>query len=282
MSLPNFHQSRDRLAQSGLRTGVSVEILDLFDSSRQRAIPLGLYPYQEGTTFLGWIFFSVGFGGSRTGYAYLGRAWSQLGFQVAVIEHVGSNAEVLKSLQRPGMRNAELAEVVGQKVREPQELLDRPLDLAYARRVLCPSSQWAGLAGHSFGSYTALASCHSQKWEGMVLMSPQPPGDRHSLRELSEVSLPCLVLTGTRDSGMPAGVTYQQRLATYEALADGGKTLALLDGADHMAFAGIGLGVGPYMETVAALTSQFWTCLREGRSPGWPGQLPVAVELRSH
>lgn len=281
MSLPNFHQSPDRLAQDGLRTGLSVEILDLFDSSRQRAIPLGLYPYQ-GPCFQGWIFFSVGFGGSRTGYAYLGRAWSQLGFQVAVIEHVGSNAEVLKSLQRPGMRNAELAEVVGRKVREPQELEDRPLDLAYARRVLCPSSQWAGLAGHSFGSYTALASCHAESWQGMVLMSPQPPGDRHRLQELSGVTLPCLVLTGTKDSGMPAGVTYQQRLATYDAMPDGGKTLALLEGADHMAFAGIGLGVGPHMETVAALTGEFWKSLRAGRAPDWPTRLAVAVELRSH
>lgn len=258
-----------------------MEIVDLFDSSRQRAIPLGLYAYQ-GDHFQGWIFFSVGFGGSRTGYAYLGRAWSQLGFQVAVIEHVGSNAEVLKSLQRPGMRNAELAEVVGRKVLEPQELVDRPLDLAFARRCLCPSRQWAGLAGHSFGSYTALASCHSQPWDGMVLMSPQPPGDRHSLQELSRISLPCLVLTGTKDSGMPAGVTYQQRLATYEALADGDKTLALLDGADHMAFAGIGLGVGPHMETVAALTSEFWSCLRRSQAPVWPTALPVAFELRSH
>ncbi|MFN8609204.1 MAG: hypothetical protein U0931_16830 [Vulcanimicrobiota bacterium] len=257
-----------------------MESIDLFDSSRQRAIPLGLYTYQ-GPRFQGWIFFSVGFGGSRSGYAYLGRAWSQLGFQVAVLEHIGSNAEVLKGLQRPGMRNAELAEVVGEKVREPQELADRPLDLAYARRVLCPDRHWAGVAGHSFGSYTALAGLSLDHWDGLVLMSPQPPGDRHSRAELARVSQPCLVLTGTRDSGMPAGVTYEQRLQTYQALPAGTRRLALLEGADHMAFAGIGLAVAPHMETVAAVTGEFWSAVRENRPPHWPHGLPVAVEFSS-
>ncbi|MBS2034186.1 hypothetical protein JST97_04315 [bacterium] len=256
-----------------------MEILDLFDPSRQRAIPLGVYPYQG--TFQGWIFFSVGFGGARTGYAYLGRAWSRLGFQVAVIEHVGSNAEILKGLQRPGMRNAELAQVVGEKVREPQELIDRPLDLAYARGLLCPDQVWAGLAGHSFGSYTALAGWNQQNWAGLVLMSPQPPGDRHSQVELGKVHIPCMVLTGTLDSGMPTGVTYQQRIQTYEALAPGRKTLGVLQGADHMAFAGIGLGVAPYMETVAALTGEFWSALRRGEAPRWPSGLPVQVDVCS-
>jgi predicted dienelactone hydrolase len=256
-----------------------VEIIDLFDSSRQRAIPLGLYPYVG--VFQGWLFFSVGFGGSRTGYAYLGRAWSQLGFQVAVIEHIGSNAEVLKSIQRPGMRNAELAQVVANKVLEPQELRDRPLDLAYARRVLCPGDQWAGLGGHSFGSYTALAGLHGpQTWAGLLLMSPQPPGERHSHAQLAEVRVPCLVLTGTKDSGMPAGVTFEQRILTYQALPAGAKALGLLQGADHMAFAGIGLAVGPHTETVAALSAEFWTALRQGRSARWPSDLPVQVDLR--
>lgn len=256
-----------------------MEIIDIFDSSRQRAIPLGLYPHVG--EFQGWIFFSVGFGGSRSGYAFLGRAWSELGFQVAVIEHIGSNAEVLKSIQRPGMRNAELAEVVGSKVLEPQELQDRPLDLAYARRLLCPGDQWAGLAGHSFGSYTALAGLNGpQPWAGLLLMSPQPPGDRHSPAQLAGVRLPCLLLTGTKDSGMPAGVTFEQRILTYEALPPGRKALGLLQGADHMAFAGIGLAVGPHAETVAALTGEFWTALRQGRPARWPVDLPVQVDLR--
>ncbi|MBN9413885.1 hypothetical protein ABS71_02940 [bacterium SCN 62-11] len=269
-----------------------MEIIDLFDASRQRAIPVGLYPHQG--SFLGWLFFSVGFGGGRAGYAYLGRAWSRLGFQVAIIEHVGSNADRLKAIHKPGMRQPELAEAVGRAVHDQAELEARPQDLAYVRRVLSPGSDWAGLAGHSFGSYTALATLGveallpegTQRWQfeldwaGVVLMSAQPPDSVVTRRGLSELRLPAFLLTGTKDSGMPAGVTYEQRLQTYEALPAGAKSLAVLEGADHMAFAGIGLSVAPALETLAQLTSEFWLALRQGRSMTRPGSLPVEVDFR--
>jgi hypothetical protein len=269
-----------------------MEILDLFDSGRQRPIPVGLYPYQG--DFQGWLFFSVGFGGGRAGYAYLGRAWSRLGFQVAVIEHVGSNADILKAIHKPGMRQAELAEVVGQAVRDQAELEARPQDLAYVRRLLCPGQEWAGLAGHSFGSYTALAGLGVEtllpagprrwdfglKWAGVVLMSAQPPGSVVSLGGLAGLHLPALLLTGTRDSGMPAGVTFEQRILTYEALPNGHKALAVLDGVDHMAFAGIGLAIAPALEAIAQLTGKFWLSLRHGQPFHWPESLPLGVDLR--
>lgn len=269
-----------------------MEIIDLFDASRQRAIPVALYPHQG--PFLGWLFFSVGFGGGRAGYAYLGRAWSQLGFQVAVIEHVGSNADALKAIHKPGMRQPELAEAVGRAVHNQAELAARPQDLAYVRRTFCPGGDWAGLAGHSFGSYTAMATLGAEAllpegpqrwqfdmdWAGVVLMSPQPPEAVISHRGLTGLRLPAFLLTGTKDSGMPAGVTYEQRLQTYDALPAGAKSLAVLEGADHMAFAGIGLSVAPALETVAQLTGEFWLALRHGRSLEWPSSLPVEVDLR--
>ncbi len=269
-----------------------MESLDLFDSARQRAIPVGVYPHQG--EFQGWLFFSVGFGGGRAGYAYLGRAWSRLGFQVAVIEHVGSNAAVLKSIHRPAMRQAELAEAVGQAVRDQAELAARPQDLAYVRSLLCPADAWAGLGGHSFGSYTALAGLGVeallpegprrwdfwQQWAGVVLMSAQPPDSVVSRSGLAALALPAFLLTGTKDSGMPAGVTFQQRIQTYEALPAGRKALAVLEGADHMAFAGIGLAVAPALETIAQLTGEFWLALRQERPAQWPQSFPLAVDLR--
>ena len=269
-----------------------MEILDLYDAARQRAIPVGLYPHQG--KFQGWLFFSVGFGGWRGGYAYLGRAWSRLGFQVVVIEHVGSNAEVLRAIHKPGMRQAELAEVVGEAVANQAELEARPQDLAYVRRLLSPGEDWAGLAGHSFGSYTALAALGVEAllpagpqqwkfdldWAGVVLMSAQPPDSVVSRAGLSGLHLPAFLLTGSKDSGMPAGVTFEQRIRTYEALPPGHKSLAVLEGADHMAFAGIGLAVAPALETISQLTGEFWLSLRQGRPPVWPERTPVAVDLR--
>ena len=249
-----------------------VQNIDLFDSERRRSVPVAYYPAQakDGFPTRGWVLFSVGFGGGRDGYAFLARAWSELGLDVAVVEHVGSNLDVLKSLQRPGMRSAELAEIVGAKVQEPEELQHRPLDLLFVRKQLCPDDDWVACGGHSFGSYTAAAACLQADWKGAVLLSPSPPGNRLSGADYAQLRLPIFVLTGTRDSGMPAGVTYQDRLQAFAALPQGQRHLALLEGADHMALAGVGLSVGPIIRTLATLTSAFWEARLESRSPRWP------------
>ena len=269
-----------------------MQLLDLFDASRQRSIPVALYAAQA--ELRGWILFSVGFGGARSGYAYLGRAWSQLGFNVVVIEHVGSNAAILKEIYRPGMRQAELSVVVGERVRDVAEMLARPQDLLYARTRLCGHHPWVGVAGHSYGSYTALAALGAEvllpdgavhrfssglSWAGAVLLSVQPPDSVVSTRGLSEISVSCFMLTGTRDNGMPAGVSYQQRIQSFHALPCGHKYLAVLESADHMSFAAIGLAVAPVVETVARLTGQFWQSLRSGQPPCWPDSLPLEVQI---
>ena len=240
-----------------------------------------------------WLLFSVGFGGDCRGYAYLGRAWSQLGFQVAVVEHVGSNREILQSIHRPGMRQAELAVVVGERARDEVEMRARPEDLAFARRQLCPEAPWVGLGGHSYGTYTALATMGCEMllpsglerwnfdlaWEGVALLSPPPPDSVISRRGLSEVTLPCLMLTGTRDSGMPAGVTFEQRLQSYQELPPGHRYSALVVGADHMSLAGIGLAVGPVVETVASVTGRFWQAVERAQRPLWPESTPLEVQF---
>jgi pimeloyl-ACP methyl ester carboxylesterase len=245
-----------------------VQNLDLLDPTRSRPIPVAYYPARSPSK--GWLLFSVGFGGARSGYAFLARAWSEMGLDVAVIEHVGSNLEVLKSLQRPGMRAAELAHLVGQFVQQGPELEERPLDLLYVRQQLCPGARWAGCAGHSFGAYTAAAVCLRAAWQGACLLSPSPPGNRLSGADYAQLQLPVFVLTGTLDSGMPAGVTYQDRLQAFAALPTGQRYLALLEGADHMALAGVGLQVGPITRSLTQLTSAFWQSLLEKRPPQWP------------
>jgi len=272
-----------------------VEFLELYDSARGRSIPVAIY--SPAASSLGWLLFSVGFGGTCQSYAFLGRAWSQRGFQVAVIEHVGSNDRVLKEIHRPGMRQAQLAEVVGERARDPQEMKDRPLDVALVRQQLCSQADWVGVGGHSFGSYTTLAVLGCEmllpdgprrwqlglEWKAALLMSPPPPDTVITRRGLSEVTIPSLWLTGTRDSGMPAGVTYQQRLESYAQVPSGHKWQALLEGVDHMALAGLGLAVKPVVETLSQVTGQFWSQIRAGARLGPMGQgLPVEVHIESN
>ncbi len=266
-------------------------LLDLQDFGRHRPIPVAHYPAQGER--LGWLLFSVGFGGERSGYAFLGRCWSARGFDVAVVEHVGSNLEVLRRLRRPGMRQSELAVVVGQQARNGEEMRHRVEDLQEVRRQLCGLNDWVGVAGHSLGSTTALGVLGAELrlesgpwlppqgpgWQAAVLLSVQPPGSMVTIEGWRAVEVPCLLITGTLDHGMPAGVEVEGRLRAYQYLRPGLRWQALLEGADHMALAGVGLRVAPIVTTLEHISGEFWVAQREGRCPRWSTSYPQNVEF---
>lgn len=230
------------------------------------------YPPAEGEP-IGLLLFSVGFGGAREGYAFFARHWSSLGFLVVVVEHVGSNYQVLKAL-RP-KNHAELAQLVADKVREPAELMDRPYDLIYVAHQYDRELP-LGLAGHSFGAYTVCAASgapmvlsggapgskarvhHALKPRGIIAMSLQPPGFFLDGPGMAVLNMPTLLITGTLDSGMPAGTDYRQRTLGYNFLPEATRQLAVLEGAEHMTFAGIGLKVQPFVRELELLTARFW------------------------
>ena len=103
------------------------------------------------------IVISHGLGSDRTSFTYLAEQLASYGFAVAVPEHPGSNAEQLQSLLS-GRAN---------QVAEPNEFINRPLDVKYLLDQLQrldaynPSFQLnfqqVGVIGQSFGGYTALA-----------------------------------------------------------------------------------------------------------------------------
>ena len=103
------------------------------------------------------IVISHGLGSDRTSFTYLAEQLASYGFAVAVPEHPGSNAKQLQSLLS-GRAN---------QVAEPNEFINRPLDVKYLLDQLQrldaynPSFQLnfqqVGVIGQSFGGYTALA-----------------------------------------------------------------------------------------------------------------------------
>lgn len=88
-----------------------------------------------------------------------------------------------------------------------------------------------------------------------------------------------MMVTGTRDSGLPSGVDYQERLQSFRALRGGFHHSAVLKNADHMSFAGVGIAVEVVTRSVAALTQSFWLALKSGEEPQWPQSLPMEVEF---
>ena len=250
--------------------------IDLFDLQRQRPVPVRIW-IPEGAP-RAWVIFSVGFGGERSGYAYLGRAWAAMGIVTAVVEHFGSNLSVLKTL--PGKTRDERNREVSRQVGDPQELAARPRDLRFVHDSLVERFPGLplGLAGHSYGTYTILASLGLptlpivpplvrplEETRCCLLMSPQPPGSLFSERALRLQRIPTLVMSGTRDSLLSGDGDYTARVAAYHALPAELRNLAVLDGVEHMAFAAIGLSLGPTLRVVEGLTGQWWESTLLGR-----------------
>jgi predicted dienelactone hydrolase len=269
-----------------------IEDLELEDSSRDRRVLVRAYRWASEPR--GWVLFSVGYGGQRSGYAYMAKAWAEQGFHVFVIEHVGSNLEVLKSFPQERLEERYL-EVV-RRVQLPSELKARPRDLelvyetfrnGYRRLPL-------GLAGHSYGSYTVFAGAglepltvshgvRSLPLSGLLAISPQPPGMLFGPAEFRKVKSPTLLLTGTQDDLLAGGATYRERLKVYDCLPPELRHLTVLDGVAHMTFAGVGLGIEKYLRSIAGLTSMWWNRIL-GRSvaDNWPSQVrnsDLKVEL---
>jgi predicted dienelactone hydrolase len=104
------------------------------------------------------IVISHGLGSDRTSFIYLATQLASYGFAVAVPEHPGSNAEQLRSLLSG----------VAAEVAQPNEFINRPLDIRYLlnelerlrisdARFRNIDVQHVGVIGQSFGGYTALA-----------------------------------------------------------------------------------------------------------------------------
>ena len=242
-----------------------MELLDLYDRERARAVPVARYQPPPGRE-RAWMLFSVGFGGGREGYAYLARCWARAGLGVLVVEHVGSNLDALKPLRRPGQRAAELAQRVAQTVRDPLEQRQRVLDLAFVHSEQRLAAPW-GLAGHSFGAGTVLRSALTMDAFAVVAMSPPSPAEF----PYQPLSCPVLLVTGTRDD---FAVSASVRMQALDWMAPERSALAVVEGADHMGLAGLGLGVEPVLKAVQGVTLDFLESALVGKSlsdPHEPG-----------
>lgn len=105
------------------------------------------------------VVISHGLGSNRSSFQYLANQLASYGFAVAVPEHPGSNTAQLQALLAGQTR----------EVAEPQEFIDRPLDIRFMldeltrmaqndpqlRRRVNPNQ--VGVIGQSLGAYTALA-----------------------------------------------------------------------------------------------------------------------------
>lgn len=257
-------------------------ILTVKDSSRDRKIPLRVYlpPTSKPAPV---ILFSHGLGGSREGNPYLGQHWSGRGYVVVFMQHLGSDESVWKNtpmlqrmaamkkaanLQNTVNRFKDVTAVIDQLERwnqSDESVLKRRMDLA---RI--------GMSGHSFGAVTTQgvsgqrtrtgdASFTDNRIKAALIMSPNSPKDGGDpVKLFGGVSLPWMLMTGTKDVAAVGDADVESRLAVFPALPAGEKYQLVLEGGEHEAFSDRDLPVTKnkrnpnHHRAILALSTAFW------------------------
>jgi predicted dienelactone hydrolase len=237
---------------SGLVPGpyevLTVERVVLHDDVRHKDVPLKIY-YPDAPGPFPVIVFSHGALASKDGYAGLARYWASHGFVSVHPSHADSVAD-------GGFRGT-----LHQAIEDPRGLENRPRDVSFVLDALAGAKRFApqlagkldlghvGVAGHSFGAYTAAAiggaTIHlpgrpgpvrlaDPRAKAIVLLSPQGSG-RLGLTADSwqDLRLPVLLVHGSRDFG-PYGEPPDWRDEAFRRAPPGDKFDMEVEGATHM------------------------------------------------
>lgn len=259
------------------------QVVDLTvkDGRRHRDIPVRVY-LPQAIQAAPVVLFSHGLGGSRKGSSYLGRHWAARGYVVVFLQHPGSDTGVWKDEEprrrMQAIREAASAQNYLLRVKDVPAVLDQ-LDHwnktqghALAGRL---DPLKVGMSGHSFGAVTTQAVSGQTTERGKawftdariaaaVIMSPSSPRRGTPDAAFGNVSLPWMLMTGTKDTAPIGDADMESRLAVFPALPPGGKYELVLFGAEHSAFTDRALpgDTEPrnpnHHRVILALSTAFW------------------------
>ncbi|HEY4562438.1 MAG TPA: acetylhydrolase, partial [Thermoanaerobaculia bacterium] len=233
---------------------VTATLLDWHDASRNRPVPVKIYAPATGAGPFPVIVFSHGLGGSRNGYEYLGRHWASWGYVSVHVEHLGSDTT---AITKGGRLLKNLKEAAG----DPRNAVARPLDVRFVLDQLEKLNQGGsplshrldltrvGMAGHSFGSWTAMAVAGQRfgqetnftepRFKAAIAMSTPVPKQRDYDRVYrDDVHIPILHMTGTEDDSPIGDTKAAERRVPFDHIQAPGQYLVIFQGGDHMIFAG--------------------------------------------
>jgi predicted dienelactone hydrolase len=227
---------------------------------------------------------SHGAGGSELGYRYLGEALSSFGFLAVVPRHPESGREAVREAVRAKGLHAALSELIASPQAYVARFRDIDAVLAWAG-AQCAQAAVRVLVGHSMGAATALLEAGARnrlglegqaRFDGYIALSPQGAGSIFLPEAWSNIRRPVLTITGTQDTELGTG-RWESRLEPYQSLPPGCAWLAVLEGATHLQFAGLGSAQEVEKNTVRIIEA-FLGALSE---PGCPMSLAIpGVDLR--
>ncbi len=233
---------------------------DWVDEARHRPVPVTIYSPKGGEGPFPVIVFSHGLGGSRDGYAYLGRHWASYGYVVVHVQHLGSDEEIFKDRGEGKVRAA-----IRRALADPQTALDRPADVRFVLDRLAVLNrdepafrgrldlERAGIAGHSFGAWTTLAvagqitvapsgrelSFTDPRFKAAIAMSASvPPRREQDARVYRKIEIPCFHMTGTRDDSPVNETRAAERRIPFDRIDGADQYLVTFKDGDHMVFSG--------------------------------------------
>jgi predicted dienelactone hydrolase len=253
----------------------------------------------DGTARVPVVIFSPGLGGTITGGGLWGAAWSAAGIAVVHVQHPGSDAEVYKGATDAADRRARVAAAA-----TAEQLTARVADVGFVvdelaarpREGACDLSRLdlahLGIAGHSMGSWTAQAIA-GQRFGGVprfadrrfiaaIGFSPSALSRDDPALSFGGITIPFFSITGSDDGVPPARagddpakaaaqhvLALSERTTPFAGMPPGRKYLLVLDGADHMAFAGTAARAAaePHIaELTLAATIAFWGATLQGNA----------------
>jgi len=261
----------------------AVQTLDLTvtDVAHKREIPVRIYLPQQ-TSPAPVVLFSHGLGGSREGSVYLGKHWAARGYLAVFLQHPGSDTSVWLGVppadRMAALRDAANARTFVERVQDVPAVLDlltqwgKDQSHPLAGRV---NMDRVGMSGHSFGAVTTQAVSGQRDPRGRtlftdkridaaIIMSPSAPRRGTADSAFGAISLPWMLLTGTRDTAPIGNADLASRLSVYPALPAGGKYELVLNDAEHSAFTdralpGDSMARNPnHHRAILALTTAFW------------------------
>lgn len=261
--------------------------LTVKDAGRKREIPVKVY-LPAATNAAPVVLFSHGLGGSRENNVYLGQHWAARGYVAVFMQHPGSDESVWKDAppaeRMKAMRSAASTRNCMLRVKDVPAVLDqlevwgRDAGHALAGRL---DMGRVGMSGHSFGAVTTQAvsgqrfpmgvmDCRETRIKAAVAFSPSAPKWGNASRAFGAVSIPWLLMTGTRDTSIVNDTDVASRLAVFPALPQGGKYELVLAGAEHSAFGDRTLPGDRetrnpnHHRAILALTTAFWDTYLRG------------------
>jgi predicted dienelactone hydrolase len=261
----NSWQKRHSGLEAAPPSASSNSTVKVFDSTLKsmranKELPYKLsVPFKNGPCPV--VVLSHGAGGSCDSNHNLVESWVNAGF--ACIQPLHADSVMYKrslgqsASLKDSMNDANDPQKWSARVQDIKDIIDS-LD---SINQLCPWIQFdknrIGLAGHSFGAFTAqllagvtppkrshAASFKDPRVKAVLLLSPQgvSRGGALGFDDASAwrgLNMPVMVMTGSLDNGM-AGETPDWRLEPFKYCPAGSKFLVFFNNANHMTFAGSG------------------------------------------